>query len=332
MQLKDYIKSNRRGKEANRLERESMSDRFLQDALEGYDAVPGDHAKVIERLEKRYADTVVKDGCKIDSEPDVALNNKRKLFLFWSAAASILILIGFGTYFFVDRNALENAAIVMVKSDNNNRYSMDETLSLPQEVNMEAMQDELVESKITDRKKSAEKPMPVIIEIAENVITVEENDDVLVAADVTQSEALASENKETAENLSLTTAERTTKTMMQESEEMIDKKNPAKGQSKSINQDTRNRAISNSENNMNRIIFGKKEFQVYCRKMADKHVCDGKKVTVKVSFFINATGKPTDVKYNYYTCESAKNEMESLLSNSPVWTTTNQKVTMTIRW
>ena len=42
MKLIDYITGNRKGREARRIEREAMDDPFLHDALEGYDAVPGD--------------------------------------------------------------------------------------------------------------------------------------------------------------------------------------------------------------------------------------------------------------------------------------------------
>ena len=55
MKLLDYIKGNRRGIDAHRLEKEAMDDPFLAEALEGLDAVPGDHAAAIERLRGRIA-------------------------------------------------------------------------------------------------------------------------------------------------------------------------------------------------------------------------------------------------------------------------------------
>ena len=44
MNLTDYINSSRRGKDAHSLEKEAMRDPFLQDALDGFDAVDDDHA------------------------------------------------------------------------------------------------------------------------------------------------------------------------------------------------------------------------------------------------------------------------------------------------
>jgi len=53
MKLIDYITGNRKGREARRIEREAMDDPFLHDALEGYDAVPGDPTDAIRRMQRR---------------------------------------------------------------------------------------------------------------------------------------------------------------------------------------------------------------------------------------------------------------------------------------
>ena len=41
MRLSDYIQGLRKGKEAHRLEKESMKDPFLADAIDGYNQVEG---------------------------------------------------------------------------------------------------------------------------------------------------------------------------------------------------------------------------------------------------------------------------------------------------
>lgn len=79
MKLKDYIQGERYGKEANRLEREAMDDPFLQEAIDGFDSVPGDHLSAIEKLEKQIA-------------PQPKHMNKR--LLMWAAAAVLVLLIG----------------------------------------------------------------------------------------------------------------------------------------------------------------------------------------------------------------------------------------------
>lgn len=79
MKLKDYIQGKRYGEEANRLEREAMNDPFLQDAIDGFDSVEGDHFSMIEKLEKQFA-----------------LHPKRidKRVWMWAAAAVLILLIG----------------------------------------------------------------------------------------------------------------------------------------------------------------------------------------------------------------------------------------------
>ena len=44
MKLLDYIRGLRKGKEAHRLEKESMKDPFLADAMDGYGQVEGNRA------------------------------------------------------------------------------------------------------------------------------------------------------------------------------------------------------------------------------------------------------------------------------------------------
>lgn len=50
MKFLNYIHGNRKGKEAHRIEKDAMEDPFLADAIEGYDSIPGNHAKRIARM------------------------------------------------------------------------------------------------------------------------------------------------------------------------------------------------------------------------------------------------------------------------------------------
>ena len=79
MNLKDYIHGKRHGKEANRLEREAMNDPFLQDAIDGYESVPGNHLSAIEKLEERLAP----QPKRIDNR-----------VWMWAAAAVLVLLFG----------------------------------------------------------------------------------------------------------------------------------------------------------------------------------------------------------------------------------------------
>jgi len=79
MKLTDYIKGKRRGKAANRIEREAMDDSFLAEALEGYDAVEGNHTK---RLGAMRRELRRRTAARHISQ------------FYWSVAACALVLIG----------------------------------------------------------------------------------------------------------------------------------------------------------------------------------------------------------------------------------------------
>lgn len=91
MKLLDYIQGKRRGKEANKLEREAMNDPFLQDAIDGFDAVPGDHASAIEELEALLQQKM--------NKPKPVIQRR-----FWTigAAAALVLFLGIGSLLLFD--------------------------------------------------------------------------------------------------------------------------------------------------------------------------------------------------------------------------------------
>lgn len=100
MKFLDYINSQRRGKNANLLEREAMRDPFLSDAIDGFDSVKGDHIKNISELKQRI-------GKQHSS-------SKKSISAWRFVAASIALLFALGGYllFQSDKTTLR-AQIVM---------------------------------------------------------------------------------------------------------------------------------------------------------------------------------------------------------------------------
>lgn len=86
MKIKDYIHGNRRGKQANRLEREAMGDPFLADALEGYEKQ--------EDIDIRRIYDIRRGIRKRTTGRYTFIRN-------FSIAASVLLCIAFSTYVFV---------------------------------------------------------------------------------------------------------------------------------------------------------------------------------------------------------------------------------------
>ena len=259
MRLKDYIQSNKRGKEANRLEREAMSDPFLQEALEGFDTVAGDHAAIIDRLEKRF------------DAPAAAPQTKRRLYgyRYWSAAASILLLIGFGAYFFLERTENTMPEIAMNQlAEKEQEMSVDVS-----ELQGEPMRENKPEMMLSPKVTQKETPAPV------SAPTIVESDKF---ADISVAEAIVTE-----EAVSEPLFESAAKQRVQVQEDKI----------------IREEAVdATGKNDSVQSAFGEKEFQTYCQQKADKSVCAGKRLSVKVTFFIDETGKPGHIEWIKYSC------------------------------
>lgn len=77
----DYFRGKRKGRAANRLEREALSDPFLYEAMEGLDGVEADHERIVKELEGRLRGRSVR--------PD----RRRRLYS-WGVAASVLLVAG----------------------------------------------------------------------------------------------------------------------------------------------------------------------------------------------------------------------------------------------
>lgn len=107
MKFKDYIRGSRYGKNANKLERKAMNDPFLQDAIDGYDAVESDFSKDLEELEKR-----IRKKTNADLKP--TFSYKR----FFSIAAIVLLLVlGLGGLFYFISSDKDDTTPVLAQKD-----------------------------------------------------------------------------------------------------------------------------------------------------------------------------------------------------------------------
>jgi len=399
MQFKDYIQGHRRGKEANRFEREALNDPFLQEALEGIDAVPGNHAEIIERLSKRVTNPARANITNV--------THRKKDFYYWSIAASILLLIGFGIYFLIGKND-EISTIVMLQSDksDDSLAAMEMIAPLSPEIS------ELPEAPVLQEQSTARRAV-TIPDVAEAKIEVDNilveeidfssEDEVFRVAEVFAPVTTGVMKREEP----ATVSQRQEKATF--SAQVIDETgNPlpgvrisVKGSSNGVQTDAngffeldilendsvslvtsylgytpkeiafsdKNQTITLQEDTqaLNEIVvvaygtqkkeavigsiaktdvyalkatdeqnlhtpFGKKEFLAFCKQNVRKNICGSKSVSVTLSFYIDESGKPTRFNFTKFTCEAAKKEIETLLSTSPPWTTTNQSIKMTIKW
>lgn len=86
-----YIQGFRKGKEAHQVELESMKDSFLADSLEGYEAVKGNHVETINEIQRRIS---------------VRSRSGHKYIAVWSIAASLLVCISIGGYYWLKKPVL----------------------------------------------------------------------------------------------------------------------------------------------------------------------------------------------------------------------------------
>jgi len=88
MKFLDYIRGDRKGKDAHRIEEDSMKDPFLYEAIEGYDSIDDNHIERIRHIQGRLKP-------KTKAQPVQSH--------FWQIAATITILIfGLAGYLFID--------------------------------------------------------------------------------------------------------------------------------------------------------------------------------------------------------------------------------------
>ena len=315
MQLKDYIQGDRRGKDANRLERAAMSDPFLQEALDGFDSVAGNHVQMIEQLEKKFI------------QPAIIPHRGRKLFLYWSAAASVLLLVGFGLYFFLGRTENTTSAIAMLQPDETDQEIADISSTSESARMEESLQEMLAVSRARQQSIPAPKKQLKSLELDEVMDVVEA--DMIVADAIVSTEIAVEERVIESSAKVMAMKEQELPTIHEETkeEEIV-----VMGYGTQKRSAVTGPAPDASKSDAAPRSFGEKEFQDFCQQNGKKNICSGNNVSMRVIFFIDETGKPTKIEFRNFSCEEAKKEMENLLSSSPAWTKTNRKVTMTIRW
>lgn len=86
MKFLDYIQGHRKGPEAHRIEKDSMRDPFLYEAIEGFDSIDDNHIKRINNIQNRI---------KAKSQ-----SVKKGYARMWQIAAAVIVIVfGIGGYF-----------------------------------------------------------------------------------------------------------------------------------------------------------------------------------------------------------------------------------------
>ena len=98
--IKEYLHGNRKGKAANRMEREALSDPFLFEALEGLTSTPGDPLDGLIRLERQL------------NERSRSSRKQKRTWMY--IAASFAILLACGTWWFTRQEKTFDVPVMVV--------------------------------------------------------------------------------------------------------------------------------------------------------------------------------------------------------------------------
>lgn len=158
MKLLDYIRGLRKGKEAHRLEKESMSDPFLADAMDGYHQVEGKHEERIKELQAQITSRSAK--------------KRNSYAITWSIAACLIIGFGISSYLiFLKKEIVEDVFIAKettIPTTITPDISKEEVISSsPSAAKMKQDSTHVIPTNKVDRKEIVEETIEPIIVVEE---------------------------------------------------------------------------------------------------------------------------------------------------------------------
>jgi outer membrane biosynthesis protein TonB len=154
MKLTDYISGDRRGHDAHLIEREAMRDALLQDALEGFDTVDGDHGEALRRLRRRLP-TVRKQ--------------RRKRVVYRMAMAAVVAGVVAGGYLTLRPQAGEHTMLAYHTEAVSDTVALHEPAEAPETV---------AEPTVAPPSPKKVTPEPKMMVIAENIQIVDNSTEV----------------------------------------------------------------------------------------------------------------------------------------------------------
>lgn len=344
MKLIDYIRGNRHGKDANRVERDAMTDAFLQEALDGYDSVISNHLNSIARLEEKVL--AKSKG-----------NKSKKLIIYWSAAASIALVISLGSLYFVNHQNESEEYFAKVetkqKVENQTNNPQEESNLTPtkEEANIttesKIVEQELEKSKEIKETKKAVSPTKEISKSSAEALTKADKK----TLEALQGKVAGVQVRETegAPNAEMKIRVRGGSSTTQANEPLyiVDGKavsnindiSSDRIKSVEVLKDASATSIYGSKGANGVVVittkseFGKKEFKKFFYSKAKKGICGSKKASVDVEFTVNGSGYPSSFRLPEFSCDEAKEEVIRVLRYSPKWTTNiGEKVKLKLEW
>ncbi len=327
MKLKDYIE-NRHGREANRLEREAMNDPFLQDAIDGFDAMPGEHVSHIEKLEKRLAPR--RKGWD------------RRIWI--GVAAALLLLVGIPLLLRQPEVKKEVNPTISQR-----QLPVEKDIAIPSIPKDTVLLADKVEPEPQEEEQKTVLPV-ITAEPAETVAEgriLDETGEPVIGASVILKGGNEGTVTDTGGRFRLAVPKGAKDTLLasfvgMKSREIPLKENVGdirmKADDLALNETTvvgygtqkkksmTGAAVNFTENED----FGEPEFIAYFKKNYDTTLCADEPISIQIEFHVNDNGRVSNIRIKKTTCPALDTEVKRLLLGSPRWSRTNRKVLLNI--
>lgn len=321
MKLVEYIKGQRHGKDAHRIEREAMQDPFLSDAIDGFDVINGDHLERIGEMRRRI------------SRQTRRINH---WFAYVSTAASVVVLLTIGGYFIFK----EEPEDLLARSESSieervdDRTVFDEPAPSGEEINPEedAADNSLSDSDIQYRvdkddsstaisRKEIVTPsaMSTSKKLSSQEISTDDQvqqEDILAAVEVAEVEELIVDESD--EALSVAQVAES-----EEAKNVQEQKRPA-----SVDPATTHAIMGQKEKKVAKLKvpepqMGWKAYRKYLKeslRRPSEGDCVKSKGTVEVTFHVDENGTPYDFVIGKSLCPDADTEAIRLVKEGGLWT------------
>ncbi len=303
MNLIDYIKGQRKGKDAHRLEREAMQYPFLADALDGYDAVEGNHAERIETLQKQLLRRSSRRA-------------RKKLWI--GVVASLLIVLTVGGYWWISQNPeryIAQSEIPLSEEEVDLEIAMEAEEPLENECNPSQIPESAAVLPVEKSKSSVARKVhsetPVDLEIVDELLVSEEEEG--------RSAQILSFKKDT-----LITAQHVA---TERDEDLKDDRSVVVSSDSQVMR----RASAEVLNGVPVPVIGMKAYRKYLEEKMIRPTsgdCANKKGKVLLSFQIDADGRPVNLKIVKGLCSDLDQESLRLVKDGCQWRGSTKDIMM----
>jgi len=337
MNILDYIKGQRKGKEAHRLEKEAMNDPFLSDALEGFENVKGDHAQRIEDMRAKLP------------RPEKQQFNYLRMA---GIAAGILLFVGIGCVAFLYNKPSPDRQLVAQAEKQPDTTEQVVEIDIP-DIEPDEKTDLLI-AETTKEKPETARPVPEIsgqhsdiqaIEDVKESFAFEDEliiDERLQDSGVSDLQAEASKQAEADEEISQILITARQDPNFSRTAEFDKPKDQRIATSKLIRPDSSSSKTTAETKKEACDILAKPipvgGYDAYKQYIKDNlkrpDMTDCKKTTGKVTlvFMINSQGRPYNVRVERSLCPPADEEAIRLIEEGPAWTLGSRQVEWTVEF